>query len=95
MPDRSSWQRPQGRGNRAPGSSIPTKEAGRQQAMSAVAGNAWKGKSQGVPERAPAQAPSVPAEQHTAAKDFNAGEVRDFLKKSKRAEPVVGPRPSC
>ncbi|KAL5411493.1 hypothetical protein PMIN06_002618 [Paraphaeosphaeria minitans] len=79
--NRSSWQRPQGRGNRTSGSNNPSKEGGRQQAMPAVSGNAWKAKGQGGAERAPAQAPSVPAEQHVPVKDFNAGEVKEFLKK--------------
>ncbi|KAF2440790.1 hypothetical protein P171DRAFT_489481 [Karstenula rhodostoma CBS 690.94] len=87
--NRSSWQRPQGRGNRASGSNNATKEGGRQQAMSAVAGNAWKGKAQGGAERAPAQPPSIPAEQHVPVKDFNAAEVKDFLKK-KYLESVAG-----
>ncbi|KAF9735396.1 hypothetical protein PMIN01_06801 [Paraphaeosphaeria minitans] len=87
--DRSSWQRPQGRGNRTSGSNNPSKEGGRQQAMPAVSGNAWKAKGQGGAERAPAQAPSVPAEQHVPVKDFNAGEVKEFLKK-KYLESVTG-----
>lgn len=55
--------------------------------MSSVSGNTWKGK--GAPGAQPlaqpqAQSQSVPAEQHTPVKDFNAGEVKEFLKKSKR-----------
>ncbi|KAK7189403.1 uncharacterized protein CC84DRAFT_1258141 [Paraphaeosphaeria sporulosa] len=89
--NRSSWQRPQGRGNRASSSNNPSKEGARQQAMSAVSGNAWKakGQGQGGAERAPAPAPSVPAEQHVPVKDFNAGEVKEFLKK-KYLESVAG-----
>ncbi|KAJ4358188.1 uncharacterized protein N0V89_002767 [Didymosphaeria variabile] len=87
--NRSSWQRPQGRGNRASGSNNPGKDGGRQQAMSALSGNAWKGKGQGGGERAQAQTPSVPAEQHVPVKDFNAGEVKEFLKK-KYLESVAG-----
>ncbi|KAL1612726.1 hypothetical protein SLS60_000955 [Paraconiothyrium brasiliense] len=80
--NRSSWQRPQGRGNRASGSNNPGKDGGRQQAMSALSGNAWKGKGQGGGERAQAQTTTVPADQHIPVKDFNAGEVKEFLKKS-------------
>lgn len=60
--------------------------------MAAVSGNAWKGKGQGGAERAPTQTPSVPTEQHVPVKDFNAGEVREFLKKSKRTELAAGHR---
>ncbi|KAF1974254.1 hypothetical protein BU23DRAFT_579736 [Bimuria novae-zelandiae CBS 107.79] len=77
--NRSSWQRPQGRGNRTSGSNNQNKDGGRQQSVSSVSGNAWKGKSAGG---AQAQAPSVPTEQHVPVKDFNAGEVKDFLKKN-------------
>jgi hypothetical protein len=97
MADRSSWQRPQGRGNRASGSTNPSKDGARQQAMTALSGNAWKGKGQGGAERAQAQAqtPSAPAEHHVPVKDFNAGEIKEFLKKSKCAELGAGPRPRC
>ncbi|KAJ4286719.1 hypothetical protein N0V90_012971 [Kalmusia sp. IMI 367209] len=78
--NRSSWQRPHGRGNRASGNN-PNKDGGRQQAMSALSGNVWKGKGSGGAERAHAQAPSVQAEQHVPVKGFNAGEVKEFLKK--------------
>jgi hypothetical protein len=71
--------------------------------MAALSGNAWKGKGQGGAERTQAQAqaqaqaqtPSAPAEHHVPVKDFNAGEVKDFLKKSKRAQLGAGPRPRC
>ena len=88
---RSSWQRPQGRGNRASGSNNQNKDGGRQQAVSSVAGNAWKGK--GAPSAQPqAQSQSNPAELHAPAKDFNASEVKEFLKKSKRAARLGWPR---
>jgi hypothetical protein len=94
---RSSWQRPQGRGNRASASNNQNKDGGRQQGSSPASGNVWKGK--GAPgaqnqsqnqNQAQAQAqpqastPSVPSEPHVPVKGFNAGEVREFLKKSKR-----------
>lgn len=90
MPDNSSsWQRPQGRGNsRASGSNTPgNKDGGRQQAMSAHSGNAWKAKAAGSADRgqpqAQAQAQSTPPPaDHHAVRDFNTAEVRDYLKKS-------------
>lgn len=78
-----SWRR-QGQANRNSnsGANTPTKDnAGRQQAMPAPAGNVWgakQGKGPG-PAAAPAQAQP---DQHVPVKEFNANEVRDFLKKS-------------
>ena len=84
---RSSWQqRPQGRGNnRTSGVNNQNKDGGRQQGLSSVSGNAWKGKgAPGAQASTPAPASTTPAEQHVPLRDFNAGEVKDFLKKSKR-----------
>ncbi|CAI6335878.1 unnamed protein product [Periconia digitata] len=92
--NRSSWQRSQGRGNnRASGSNAPGKDGGRQQAMSALSGNAWKGKAAGSAERAQAQSHSTPPQaEHHPVKDFNTAEVKDFLKK-KYLETVAGTSP--
>ena len=90
---RSSWQqRPQGRGNRTSGPNTPNKDGGRQQAMAALSGNAWKSKGAGGGDRAQAQPPSVQQEAHVPVKDFNAGEVREFLKKSTRTPFLDGSR---
>ena len=57
--------------------------------MSGVSGNVWgggKGKAAGggggSSDRPAAQPTSVPADQHVPVKDFNAGEVKEYLKKS-------------
>ncbi|KAH7402685.1 hypothetical protein BKA66DRAFT_6798 [Pyrenochaeta sp. MPI-SDFR-AT-0127] len=78
------WRR-QGQANRqnqdrTSGSTTPAKEGGRQQAMSALSGNAWgtKGKAAGPAPVATAQAQP---EHHTPVRDFNANEVKDFLRK--------------
>ncbi|PVI06585.1 hypothetical protein DM02DRAFT_609771 [Periconia macrospinosa] len=90
--NRSSWQRPQGRGNnRNSASNTPGKDGGRQQAMSALSGNAWKGKTAGSAERAQVQS-TPPQAEHRPVKDFNTTEVKDFLKK-KYLE-TVADRPS-
>ncbi|KAF2642992.1 hypothetical protein P280DRAFT_393720 [Massarina eburnea CBS 473.64] len=68
-PAENRWQRPQGRGNNrnsTPAANAPGKDGGRQQSVSAGSGNAWKGKATG---------------EHRPVKDFNSGEVRDFLRK--------------
>ncbi|KAF2476216.1 uncharacterized protein BDR25DRAFT_300328 [Lindgomyces ingoldianus] len=84
-----NWRR-SGQGNRQnqdrnSGTSTPTRDAGRQQAMAALSGNAWgsaKGKPAGGGGDRPAAPPAtVQAEQHVPVKDFNAGEVKEFLKK--------------
>ncbi|KAL6705820.1 hypothetical protein ACN47E_006280 [Coniothyrium glycines] len=79
------WQR-QGQANRQnqdrnSGTSTPTKD-GRQQAMSSLTGNAWgpKGKVPGPAPTAAAQA-QAQSEPHVPVRDFNAHEVREFLKK--------------
>jgi hypothetical protein len=77
-----SWRRTgQGKQNqeRGSGTNTPTKEGGRQQATSAVAGSAWGGKAKGA---GPAPATQTSAEHHVPVREFNAGEVREFLKKS-------------
>lgn len=53
--------------------------------MSALSGNAWssgKGKAAGGVDRAQAQPAPGQAEQHVPVREFNAGEVKEFLKKS-------------
>ena len=81
----NSWRR-QGQANRqnqdrASGSSTPAKEGGRQQAVSALSGNAWgtKGKGGGP---APTASTQAQAEHHTPVRNFNADEVKDFMRKS-------------
>ncbi|KAF2868024.1 hypothetical protein BDV95DRAFT_581144 [Massariosphaeria phaeospora] len=80
------WRRAGGQANqnRASGTNTPTKDGGRQQAMAALSGNAWstgKGKVAGGSDRAPAQPAPVQTEQHVPVREFNAGEVKDYLKK--------------
>ncbi|KAF2032206.1 hypothetical protein EK21DRAFT_37710, partial [Setomelanomma holmii] len=81
----NSLRRP-GQGNRptqdrsSSGTNIPTKDGGRPQPASALSGNAWGGKGKAVGSAQGAQA-SGPAEHHVPVRDFNANEVRDFLKK--------------
>ncbi|KAH8723499.1 hypothetical protein GQ44DRAFT_710014 [Phaeosphaeriaceae sp. PMI808] len=77
------WRR-SGQGNRqtqerASGANTPTKEGGRQQATS---GNPWggKGKAAGSSKATQAQT-NAPAEHHVPVREFNANEVREFLKK--------------
>ncbi|KAF1834514.1 hypothetical protein BDW02DRAFT_569042 [Decorospora gaudefroyi] len=83
-PGENRWRR-QGQGNRSnqgnSGTNTPTKDSGRQQPMSALSGNAWgakPGKGTGPAPAAPAQAQP---EHHVPVKEFNANEVKDFLKK--------------
>lgn len=79
------WRR-QGQANRptqdrSSGTSTPTKESPRPQAMAAASGSAWgaKGKPSGPAPAAPAQVQAT--EQHVPVRDFNANEVKDFLRK--------------
>jgi hypothetical protein len=79
----NSWRRPGPQGNRntqdrTSGTSTPTKDNARQQAGSAQSGNAWGGKGKGAGS---GQA-SGPADRHVPVRDFNANEVKDFLKQS-------------
>ncbi|KAI8937697.1 hypothetical protein NX059_005398 [Plenodomus lindquistii] len=79
------WRR-QGQTNRqnqdrSSGTSTPTKDGPRPQPNTAPSGGAWgaKGKPSG-----PAPVSSAPAqatEQHVPVRDFNANEVKDFLRK--------------
>jgi hypothetical protein len=94
----NSWRR-SGQSNRQnqdtrSGNNTPARDGGRQQALSALSGNAWgpgKGKAGGGGNQGPAQATTAQAEQHVPVKDFNAAEVREFLKKSKlHPMPLVG-----
>lgn len=61
--------------------------------MNALSGNAWKGKAAGGADRGQAQAQAQPAhvqaEQHVPVKDFNAGEVKEFLRKSTSLQLLV------
>jgi hypothetical protein len=54
--------------------------------MAALSGNAWggKGKAAGGADRgqAPGQPAAAQADQHVPVKEFNAAEVKDWLKKS-------------
>ncbi|KAL7779029.1 hypothetical protein CFE70_008532 [Pyrenophora teres f. teres 0-1] len=81
-PGENRWRR-QGQGNRNSGTNTPTKDNGRQQAMSSLTGNAWgakQGKAGGAgPTAATAQAQP---DNHVPVKDFNANEVKEFLKKN-------------
>lgn len=84
----TSWRR-QGQANRqnhdrSSGTGTPTKDSGRQQAMPAPPGNAW-----GVKATAAGAAPATrnptqtqATEQHAPVQDFNANEVKEFLRKS-------------
>lgn len=55
--------------------SASAKDAGRQQAMATLSGNAWAGGNKGKQ-----QSQAEPG--HVPVRDFNANEVREFLKKS-------------
>ncbi|KAF2192411.1 hypothetical protein K469DRAFT_730971 [Zopfia rhizophila CBS 207.26] len=69
--------------DRSSGTNTPTRDGGRQQAMSALSGNAWgsgRGKGASGGDSA-AQPPPVQAEHHVPVRDFNAAEVKEFLKK--------------
>ena len=81
-----SWRR-QGQANRqnqdrSSGTSTPTKDGGRPQALPALPANAWapKGKAPGPAPVAAAQTQA--AVQHVPVQDFNAHEVKEFLRKS-------------
>ncbi|KAF2741387.1 hypothetical protein EJ04DRAFT_507205 [Polyplosphaeria fusca] len=65
--------------DRSSGTNTPTRDGGRQ----SVSGNAWTGKNKAVGggDRAVAQPASAPPEQHAPVKEFNANEVKEFLKK--------------
>ncbi|PSN70292.1 hypothetical protein BS50DRAFT_585730 [Corynespora cassiicola Philippines] len=70
--------------DRSSGTNTPTRDGGRQQAMGALQGNVWgnaKGKATGGADRPAAQPTPVQAEHHVPVRDFNAGEVKEFLKK--------------
>jgi hypothetical protein len=59
--------------------------------MNALSGNAWtagKGKGSGGGDRGASQAAPVQAERHVPVKNYNAAEVKDFLKKSKSSTPL-------
>ncbi|KAF2819980.1 hypothetical protein CC86DRAFT_374694 [Ophiobolus disseminans] len=77
------WRRP-GQGkpttqDRNSGANTPTKDSGRQQ-TAAPSGNAWGGKGKATGP-APASQTSAAAKPHVPVRDFNANEVKDFLKK--------------
>lgn len=68
--------------DRTPGTNTPTKDGGRQQAAAALSGNAWgAGKGKAAVGGGASQSP-VQADSHVPVKDFNAAEVKEFLKKS-------------
>ena len=95
----TSWRRP-GQANRqnsqnerTSGANTPTRDGGRQQSAAALSGNAWtqpKGKATGG-GGAP-QSPVQAADSHVPVQDFNAGEVKNFLKKSKSTSYVPADR---
>jgi hypothetical protein len=91
----NSWRRP-GQGNRpnqdrsSSGTNTPTKDGGRPQPVSAASGNAWGGKGKAAGSAQAAQT-SAPAENHVPVRDFNANEVRDFLKRSTSDKPKQQP----
>ncbi|KAF2795700.1 hypothetical protein K505DRAFT_323888 [Melanomma pulvis-pyrius CBS 109.77] len=69
--------------DRIPGTNTPTKDGGRQQAAAALSGNAWgtgKGKAAVGGSGGASQSP-LQADSHVPVKDFNAAEVKEFLKK--------------
>ncbi|OCK76925.1 hypothetical protein K432DRAFT_385086 [Lepidopterella palustris CBS 459.81] len=76
------------------GTNTPTKEGARQQSMSALTGNTWAGK--GGPASAEkgrgTQPLAVQGEQHVPVRNFNATEVKDFLKK--RYQEAIADQPS-
>ncbi|USP82366.1 hypothetical protein yc1106_09640 [Curvularia clavata] len=78
-PGENRWRR-QGQANRNSGASTPTKDSGRQQAMPAPANNVWGAKQTKASGPAPAAA-QAQSEHHIPVKDFNANEVKEFLKK--------------
>ncbi|KAH7126695.1 hypothetical protein B0J11DRAFT_579134 [Dendryphion nanum] len=64
------------------GTNTPTRDGGRQQTLSALSGNAWgagKGKAAGGADRGSSQ--PATGQGHVPVKDFNAGEVKEYLKK--------------
>lgn len=79
------WRR-QGQANRqnpdrSSGTNTPTKESSRPQPATAPSAGAWgpKGKAPGLATTTPVQVPA--AEQHVPVRDFNANEVKDYLRK--------------
>ncbi|ORY08700.1 hypothetical protein BCR34DRAFT_488326 [Clohesyomyces aquaticus] len=81
--------------DRSSGTNTPTRDGGRQQAMAALSGNAWnsgKGKAASAGGDKGAASAPVHAEQHVPVQDFNAGEVKEYLKK--RYLESVGDQPS-
>jgi hypothetical protein len=77
------------------GTNTPNRDGGKQQGVPGASGNVWgagKGKgaggggggssSGGGSDRPAAQPTPVQAEQHVPVKDFNAAEVKEYLKKS-------------
>jgi hypothetical protein len=78
-PGENRWRR-QGQANRNSGASTPTKDSGRQQAMPAPTNNVWGAKQAKASGPAPAAA-QAQSEHHVPVKDFNANEVKEFLKK--------------
>ncbi|KAF2856934.1 hypothetical protein T440DRAFT_463147 [Plenodomus tracheiphilus IPT5] len=79
------WRR-QGQANRqnqdrSSGTSTPTKDGPRPQATTAPSGSAWGAKGKPSGPAPVASAPAQAAEQHVPVRDFNATEVKDFLRK--------------
>ncbi|EUC29446.1 hypothetical protein COCVIDRAFT_31474 [Bipolaris victoriae FI3] len=81
-PGENRWRR-QGQANRNSGANTPTKDAGgRPQSMAAApAGNVWGTKQAKASGPTPAAQAQAQPEHHVPVKDFNANEVKEFLKK--------------
>jgi hypothetical protein len=85
----TSWRR-SGQANRqnsqnerTSGANTPTRDGGRQQAAAALSGNVWgQGKGKSAGGGGATQTPVQAADSHVPVKEFNAGEVKNFLKKS-------------
>ncbi|XTI94768.1 hypothetical protein V2W45_1441656 [Cenococcum geophilum] len=97
---RRSGQPQQQRQNqdRSSGTNTPTRDNARQQAMPSLSGNSWamsdkgKGGSTGGERPRSMQPMPVQGEQHVPVRDFNAAEVKDFLKK--RYQEAIADQPS-
>ncbi|KAF2709615.1 hypothetical protein K504DRAFT_491075 [Pleomassaria siparia CBS 279.74] len=60
----------------------PTRDGGRQQAAAALSGNAWvAGKGKATGGGGAPQSPTAQADSHVPVREYNAGEVKEFLKK--------------
>lgn len=70
--------------DRSSGTNTPTRESAQQQGLGSVSGNAWgsrKGKGAAADRPGPPPASPAQTEHHLPMRDFNASEVKEFLKK--------------